>query len=116
MVHSCDGEELEGPAAEAKREVAYFDSQEFHVLLTKCSDVSYVQVLPSGVHPDHNFAADCNMADRKVVADVLRKTAQLVEDAMMEGRVLGSRREGRGFVRMVMQYSVRKGVGVVLDP
>ena len=57
------------------------------------------------------------MEDQKVVADVLGKRAQQVEDVMMmEGRALDSRREGKGFGRMAMRYSARMGVAVVLDP
>lgn len=77
----------------------------------------YVLVLPSVVHLAHNFVADYNMEDQKVVADVLGKRAQQVEDVMMmEGRALDSRREEKEFGRRAMRYSARKGVAVVLDP
>lgn len=116
VAHSHDGQELEELAAGVKREVAYFGLREFHALLTKCSDVLYVQVLPSVVHPAHNFVADYNKVDLKVVADVPRMRALWVEDAMQEGRALDSRREGKGFAHMAMQYSARRDVEVVLDP
>ena len=117
--HIHDVQELEEPVAAVKREVAYSDLRVFHVLSMKYSDVLYVLVLVSVVHLAHNSVAGYNMEDQKVVADVLGKRAQQVEDVMMmmmEGRALDSRRGAMGFVRMAMRYSARKGVAVVLDP
>lgn len=114
--HIHDVREPEEPVAGARREVAYCDLLGFRVLLTKCSDVLYVLVLPSAVHLDHNFAVDYNMVDQKVVVDVQRKKAQQEEDVMMKGRALDSRREEKGFVHMVMRYSARRDVAAVLGP
>lgn len=117
--HNRAGEELGGLAAGAKREVAYFDSQVFHALSMMYSDVSNVLVLPSVVHLAHSLAAGYNMADRKVVADVLGRKAQQQEeeDVRKVEMALGSRKAGKGFAHMVKQYSARRDAAVVvLDP
>ncbi len=111
------GRELGGLVAGAKREVAYFDLQEFHDLSKNYSDASNVLVLPSAVHLARSLSADCNMVDRKVFVDVLGMKVQLQEDARTVEMVLDSRKEGKGFGRTAKQYSARRDAGrVVLGP